>query len=99
MIDSSANNGQSHNEIVLRIVKELKSDFESDKEKEEFRKKYEYYKKIFLNESLTEDRSRLAKICRDKLNIINREEGRIGYQRLKVSSSARVVTIQDTMRK
>ena len=41
-------------------------------------------KKIFLNESLTEDRSRLAKICRDKLNIINREEGRIGYQRLSV---------------
>ena len=30
---------------------------------------------------------------------MNREEGRVGYQRLKVSSSQGVVTVQDTMRR
>ena len=44
MIDST-NNNKNQVELVLNIVKDLKNDFESDKEKEEMRKRYEHYRK------------------------------------------------------
>jgi len=52
-------------------------------------------RKIFLNENLSDDRARLARVCRDKLKVINQDEGRVGHQRLRVSSSAGIVTVQD----
>ena len=54
-------------------------------------------RKIFLNENLSDDRARLARVCRDKLKVINQDEGRAGHQRLRVSSSAGIVTVQDVM--
>jgi len=54
-------------------------------------------RKIFLNENLSDDRARLARVCRDKLKVINQDEGRAGQQKLRVSSSAGIVTVQDVM--
>ena len=52
-------------------------------------------RKLFLNENLSDDRSRLARVCRDKIKVINQQEGRSGHHRLRVSSSAGIVTVQD----
>lgn len=54
MIDSTAK-AQNQSEIVISILKELKSEFESEKQKEEIRKKYEYYKKQAINEKSEKD--------------------------------------------
>ena len=54
-------------------------------------------RKIFMNESLTDDRARLARVCRDKVKHINQEEGRSGQQRYRVSSNNGQVTVQDSM--
>lgn len=40
---------------MISILKELKSEFESDKQKEEIRKKYEYYKKQAISEKSEKD--------------------------------------------
>jgi hypothetical protein len=55
MIDSTIVNGQKQQDVVLNIVKELKADFESQKANEDIRRKYEYYKKHFLNEKAEKD--------------------------------------------
>ena len=69
MIDSNTNKALNSSEIVLNILKELKSDFESDKQKDEIRKKYEYYKKQAINEKAEKD----AKV--KELAIIKEKEG------------------------
>ena len=51
--------------------------------------------KLFINENLSEDRARLARVCRDKIKIINQQENRTGHQRLRISFSAGIVTAQD----
>lgn len=39
----------------MNIIKDLKKDFDNEKVKEEFRKKYEYYKKISQTEKAEKD--------------------------------------------
>ena len=55
MIDSTTNKTSNQSEVVLKILKELQTDFDSEKQKEELRKKYEQYKKMFLNEKTEKD--------------------------------------------
>ena len=55
MIDSTTNKTSNQSEVVLKILKELQTDFDSEKQKEELRKKYEQYKKMFFNEKTEKD--------------------------------------------
>ena len=63
MENENEKNGEKETQYqkLLKILNVLKSDGETEKQKEEYRKKYENYKKMFLNEK-TEKESKVKEI-------------------------------------
>jgi len=79
---------ENQNAELLQILKDLKSNSDLEAQKEEFRKKYENYKKLFLNEKLEKDcKSKELEILKEAQTkgeaIPEIKELRIKYENLK----------------
>lgn len=86
MEDSSSHKIHQNSELV-KILKDLLSQSEISDQKEEFRKKYENYKKLFMNEKLDKEcKAKELEILKEQMKdegVPEIKELRVKYDNLK----------------
>ena len=77
---------QSNNGDLKEILKGLRQEVELEKQKEELRKKYDYYKKMFYNEKHEkESRIKELQVFKDTETVSEVKELKAKYEILKQS--------------
>ena len=78
----------TENEDIRNILKGLRQDVELEKSKEEMRKKYDQYKKMFYNEKHEKEcRTKELAILKEELPTIELKELKAKYENLKLSQA------------